>query len=623
MNRFFTSLILLIMLLSCRIEAQEGIVNFQDSTVSNNTSASSNSSLTDTELARVQEQIVKAKHYLFIDYLDSTKLIIKPLLKKLSARNLLNSPQGLETRLIEVSILELNNARGEALEKIFALIEDCKAQKEWLILSHVYLIAELAYEFLDKPDRCLFYFNQCKALIDEHNFTITYPYYCNRFSTYHRIWGDRDSSYYYAEEALRSSKIWHEAQQGNFPKQRFEDLNSEYATAHNILAGLYRGEGKLEQTKYHFEQAKSVWEKTEIDYNICWSYLSLTDLFNYQKDYKTALLYNDTALIYGNPIFDTWGVLGKGLQSRVLLQRASIYEALGQRDSLYQLLRKGYQTRIDVINTQNHLYATEVEARHTDEQKAFKIEQQNEQLDKERTWRLGLIGVLAVFFLLATGLIYFYRQLRIANHKTKLQAEELQQLDKVKSNFFANISHELRTPLTLILGPLSYILDNPDEWEKEHIQQQLLVMQRNGKSLMELIEEILDLSKLEANKLELQEEGTPVVQFFEYLFFMFEPQFRNQDLNYELSLEIERDLHILLDRKKLEKVLNNFLSNAIKFTPKGGNITLKVKETTSQLKIQVSDTGKGIHPKDLPHIFERFYQSKQADQKLYLSLIHI
>ncbi len=199
----------------------------------------------------------------------------------------------------------------------------------------------------------------------------------------------------------------------------------------------------------------------------------------------------------------------------------------------------------------------------------------------------------------------------------RLQAEELKQLDKVKSNFFANISHELRTPLTLILGPLSYILDNPKEWEKENVQHQLLVMQRNGKSLMQLIEEILDLSKLEANKLELQEEGTPLVQFFEYLFHVFEPQFQSQTLDHELVLDIKEDLNVLLDRKKVEKVLNNFLSNAIKFTPKNGKITLKVKENEPDLCIIVSDTGKGIHPKDLPFIFDRFYQSKQADQKLY------
>lgn len=197
------------------------------------------------------------------------------------------------------------------------------------------------------------------------------------------------------------------------------------------------------------------------------------------------------------------------------------------------------------------------------------------------------------------------------------QAEELKELDKIKSRFFANISHELRTPLTLILGPLSYILESPEAWNKTQVQQQLLVMQRNGKNLLQLIEEILDLSKIEANKLELQEDTTPMVQFFEYLFFVFEPQFQAKAISYDLRLDIQPNLQVLVDRRKLEKILNNFLSNAIKFTSQNGKIILKVSETEELVKIQVSDNGKGIHPNDLPHIFERFYQSKQVDQKLY------
>jgi signal transduction histidine kinase/CheY-like chemotaxis protein len=202
--------------------------------------------------------------------------------------------------------------------------------------------------------------------------------------------------------------------------------------------------------------------------------------------------------------------------------------------------------------------------------------------------------------------------------KIEEQNEELRSLDKVKSNFFANISHELRTPLTLILGPLSYVLDSPGEWNKEDVQKQLLVMQRNGKSLLELIEEILDLSKLEANKMKLEEEATSIREFFEHIFTVFEPQFQSLGIDYDLNFELKNpDQFILLDRKKMEKVLNNFLSNAIKFTPKGNRITLLISETEDQLNIKVSDTGKGVHPNDLPFIFERFYQSKQEDQKLY------
>jgi signal transduction histidine kinase/DNA-binding response OmpR family regulator/ligand-binding sensor domain-containing protein len=211
------------------------------------------------------------------------------------------------------------------------------------------------------------------------------------------------------------------------------------------------------------------------------------------------------------------------------------------------------------------------------------------------------------------------RTAQIEEDKTviELQAQELIALDKLKSRFFANISHELRTPLTLILGPLSYILDHPEEWKKEHVIQQLQTMQRNGKSLMQLIEEILDLSKLEANKLELEEEVTPVQLFFQHIFEHFKAQFASQKLMALCSFDLSENLYALIDRKKIEKVVNNYLSNAIKFTPQGGQIRLHISEKDQMLHIEVSDSGQGIHPNDLPHIFERFYQSKQVEQKLY------
>ncbi len=605
--------LLLFLAIPAFLKAQEEIVNSKEKDFH----ISPETNFNDVDTSLINKQLSKAKQFLFKEHLDSAKLTIKPLIQKLSEKNILDSSQGLEAQFLLASVSELNNSRGEALEQLFALIETCKEKEEWLTLSRIYLVTELAYEFLNKPERCLYYFNQCKALIEKHNLAITYPRFCVRYSTYHRIWGDKDSSYYYATEALRTAGTWYKEQNGNFNKEKYEDLTPEYATAHSIIGGFHDNKGELEKAKFHYEQTKLIWQKAGNDYDVSWAFLRLNWFHRSQNLNKIALLYNDSSLIYGNKVFDEWGIQGKGLKSYILLERAKLFKLLNRQDSAFHFQKQGYEAKIDVINSRNHLYATEIEARHTDQQKALKIDQQNEQLAKEQKLRLGLLGVLAVFLLLVLGLVYFYLQIRKANNKNKIQAEELKALDKVKSKFFANISHELRTPLTLILGPLSYILDNPNEWEKENIQKQLLVMQRNGKSLMELIEEILDLSKLEANKLELQEESTPVVQFFEYLFFVFEPQFQSQGLDYDLILEINEDLNILMDRKKIEKVLNNFLSNAIKFTPKGGKITMKVSETNEQLNIQVSDTGKGIHPKDLSHIFERFYQSKQADQKLY------
>lgn len=223
---------------------------------------------------------------------------------------------------------------------------------------------------------------------------------------------------------------------------------------------------------------------------------------------------------------------------------------------------------------------------------------------------LGLLGFL--FF-------RYRQQLRNREKEMELQSErerkeQLVELNALKSRFFANISHELRTPLTLILGPLSYLLDQPDAWEKDSIKSQLTVMQRNGKSLMHLIEEILDLAKLESNKLELEEDKTELKSFVEHVFSAFEPQSQNQNIDLTLQISAQQDLEILIDRNKTEKVLNNFLSNALKFTPEGGMIRLEVLEMPDAIQFKVSDTGKGIHPEDLPHVFDRFYQSQHLEQ---------
>ncbi len=193
------------------------------------------------------------------------------------------------------------------------------------------------------------------------------------------------------------------------------------------------------------------------------------------------------------------------------------------------------------------------------------------------------------------------------------QAEELKSLEKLKSRFFANVSHELRTPLTLILGPINTLLKHH---EKNGDDLKLLQFaQRNAQQLQKLINEILDLSKLEDNKMEVVE--TPV-HFFTYLneqLAQFHSFASSDKLNFELKYQADQSLQILLDKSKFEKIIHNYLSNAMKFTPPGGIVTLAVEGLGDELQLSVADTGQGIHPGDLPHIFDRFYQSKQPDAK--------
>lgn len=188
------------------------------------------------------------------------------------------------------------------------------------------------------------------------------------------------------------------------------------------------------------------------------------------------------------------------------------------------------------------------------------------------------------------------------------QTEDLKSLDKMKTNFFVNISHELRTPLTLILGPITRLIEKPNAVNPQEIPQ-LKLMKRNGNRLLNLIEEILDLSKLDAKKMQLQEKSIHLEEFCRWIFSMFESRASLQKIQFQLDYQVSEGFILKIDKNKTEKILINLLSNAMKFTPADGHVTFQILEQDQQIKFIVKDTGKGIYAKDLSLIFDRFYQS--------------
>lgn len=196
------------------------------------------------------------------------------------------------------------------------------------------------------------------------------------------------------------------------------------------------------------------------------------------------------------------------------------------------------------------------------------------------------------------------------------QAATLKELDTLKSRFFTNISHELRTPLTLMLGPVAAIQREQYGRNFEKIREVLAVVADNGERLQVLINEILSLSKLEAQGLQLEQQALQPSQLLRKLFQQFEPQAALQGIAFSLHDELPEDLVLSVDIKKLEKIIHNLLSNALKFTERGKQIQLRAQMQQTGWQVEVVDSGSGIHPKDLPHIFQRFYQSQQTDSQL-------
>jgi signal transduction histidine kinase/DNA-binding response OmpR family regulator len=195
------------------------------------------------------------------------------------------------------------------------------------------------------------------------------------------------------------------------------------------------------------------------------------------------------------------------------------------------------------------------------------------------------------------------------------QSEKLKEMDQVKSRFFANISHEFRTPLTLIMGPLEQMLTDDDE-EEQNQKERVKLMLRNSQRLLNLINQLLDLSKLDSGKMKLQAARQNIVPFLKGLTdsFHFMAAQNKLDLIFHAG---EEDIMLYFDAEKLEKVICNLLSNAIKFTPPGGKITIKVKNNPTPagnfpsgwVEISVADTGVGIPRGQLQYIFDRFYQA--------------
>ena len=193
------------------------------------------------------------------------------------------------------------------------------------------------------------------------------------------------------------------------------------------------------------------------------------------------------------------------------------------------------------------------------------------------------------------------------------QTEELKSLDEMKSRFFANVSHELRTPLTLITGLTKEVTKKAG---KPDVISDLKVIERNTEQLRSLVEEILALSKLENKKLTLNEASVNLHQHLQNSIASFKSFATYKHVRIPYYHEATQNLTVRLDIEKFDKVFNNLMSNAIKFTPEGGKISVSLIEESETLMLKVADSGIGIAPEDLPHIFDRYFQTKNQNAPL-------
>ena len=198
------------------------------------------------------------------------------------------------------------------------------------------------------------------------------------------------------------------------------------------------------------------------------------------------------------------------------------------------------------------------------------------------------------------------------------QAEQLKAVDELKTRFFSNITHEFRTPLSLIISPVEKLLQ-----ESRFDRQKLMLVQRNASQLLRLINQLLDLSKLEANNMAVVLMRGNVSDFVNSILDSFQQLAEKKGVLLHYTAEALPQEH-LFDADKWEKILTNLLSNAVKFTEAGGQVTVTLipipsstEAEVSSVQICIADSGIGISPENLPHIFDRFYQVDNSHTRSY------
>ncbi len=236
-------------------------------------------------------------------------------------------------------------------------------------------------------------------------------------------------------------------------------------------------------------------------------------------------------------------------------------------------------------------------------------------IEKQQTRMLRWATVIAVLLLAFLGWSYYQRtktMKKIADQKNtiELQAEELKTLDKAKSRFFANISHEFRTPLTLILGSVAKLRSNENLTSEQ--ENQLRRLSKSSDHLLGMVNQILDLRKLESGKLVVKAEPTRIATFYYSLAAQFESLAGQNSIGYSYTSSIPSETWLQLDREIFRVILHNLLGNAFKFTEGGQIVESALTLKNNQLHLTIKDRGRGIHPDDIPSLFDLYFQSKDG-----------
>ncbi|AYB35190.1 tetratricopeptide repeat protein [Chryseolinea soli] len=413
---------------------------------------------------------------------------------------------------------------------------------------------------------------------------------------------------------------------------------SSIAYANRLLGRIYRKQKRFDEALKNYNASLDVYQRSGERREMGETNTNIGNIYFELEKFTDALDYYSRALRIKRSIPDSVGMaydfnasaqaffqLGKPDKAVLYFDSAMFF---AQKKRLLSLVMDGYKGKSEIYSQEkqyrlahenyvrytelndsletlrNETAAKELEAKYESEKKQGEINAlhaENEiktlQLEQQRSRWIYLAGVALLSLLL---IVVLYNRYRIKQRS----AEKLKQLDAAKSRFFANISHEFRTPLTLIISPLQNCLSQPHAGLGTD---DIRMMHRHATRLHMLINQMLDLSRIESGKMRLQVEEKDIHHTVRTLCSVFQSQADQRGMDYQVIVSDEVGSGFI-DVDKLEKIVYNLVSNAFKFTPDGGRIVVEATRQESAIALRVRDNGIGIPAHHIPFIFDRFYR---------------
>ncbi|MCD4745549.1 MAG: tetratricopeptide repeat protein [Bacteroidales bacterium] len=383
------------------------------------------------------------------------------------------------------------------------------------------------------------------------------------------------------------------------------------ATTLNNIGMIYLEQKEFQKALVYHNQAYNKYKELDDKTGIAISFCNLANDYLGTNNIVLALKYANESLKLMEDVNSLQ------IQTEIYRILSEIHTQQQQYHKALQYHKKYKLFNDSIVNIEAIRQITEMESKFEVEKKEKEItllnaekEKQDLQIQKQNLQRNLMFGIILLILSVLIFLFWVFRNKQKLNRK-------LEELNLTKSRFFANISHEFRTPLTLLLGPLEKLMDKAKNDDKGLFE----MMYRNATRLLFLDNQLLDLSKLEAGKLNLMVTESEITQDIKGMVMSFQSLSDKKNIVFKTVFP-EHKIQAFFDHDKLEKIIYNLLSNALKFTPEKGKVNFdlslisKKMELPNELRkiagqiicISVNDTGPGISKEKQLHIFDRFYQ---------------